>query len=167
MENKIGIFYGSTRGKTEYITSILKDRLAEKCDIYNIVDGVDPIEKYDQLILLTPTYGAGQLQEDWQNSLESFKKIDFSNKKIAFIGRGNQGFYAATFVDGVKILYDIVVENNGTVGGFVSTEGYIFEKSQSVVNNKFICLPLDELFLLSEINEKIDCWLIELDKFFK
>ncbi|MEG1364545.1 MAG: flavodoxin domain-containing protein, partial [Cetobacterium sp.] len=116
----------------------------------------------DILIFLAPTYGAGQLQEDWMRVMDDLKNTDFSNKKVGLIGRGNQGFFAATFIDAIRDLYDIIIENNGEVIGSTSLEGYSFEKSKSVINNKFIGLALDEMFMMDEINEKLDNWIKNL-----
>ncbi|MBC2856786.1 flavodoxin [Cetobacterium sp. 2A] len=162
MIKKIGIFYGSTRGKTEYIAAILKNKLKDNPEIFDVSNGIEKIKDFDILIFLAPTYGAGQLQEDWMRVMDDLKNTDFSNKKVGLIGRGNQGFFAATFIDAIRDLYDIIIENNGEVIGSTSLEGYSFEKSKSVINNKFIGLALDEMFMMDEINEKLDNWIKNL-----
>lgn len=162
MIKKIGIFYGSTRGKTEYIATILKNKLKDNPEIFDVSNGIEKIKDFDILIFLAPTYGAGQLQEDWMRVMDDLKNTDFSNKKVGLIGRGNQGFFAATFIDAIRDLYDIIIENSGEVIGSTSLEGYSFEKSKSVINNKFIGLALDEMFMMDEINEKLDNWIKNL-----
>ena len=159
---RIGIFYGTGKGKSELAANLVKDYLGDCADIYNVGQGIDKLSSYDKLILITPTYGNGAIQLDWMRYLKDFESIDFTNKKVGIIGRGNQGFFAATYVNGMKVLYDIVTKNNGEIVGFTSTEGYNFEKSVSVIDNKFIGLVLDEMFLLPETESKIKDWLTKL-----
>ncbi|MEG0069559.1 flavodoxin [Cetobacterium sp.] len=159
---QIGIFYSSSRGKSEFTAQMIKDLLKEKCELFKITDNVDKINNFDKLIFIIPTYGAGIPQEDWIKNLEKISQINFSNKTIGFIGRGNQGFFAATFIDGIRPIYDIVIEKGAKVVGFTNTEGYSFVKSKAIIDNKFIGLALDELFMYQEIKEKLENWLEQI-----
>ncbi len=156
---KIGIFYSSSRGKSEFTAGILKDFLKERCEVFDFLDNIEKIKEFNKLIFIIPTYGVGIPQEDWGKNLDTLKKIDFTNKEIGFIGRGNQGFFAATFIDGVRPIYDIVIENGGNVVGFTSTEGYEFVKSKAVIDNRFIGLALDEMFMYQDVKDRVKNWL--------
>lgn len=158
---KLGIFYGSNRGKSEFTAHLLKDLLRDKFDIhiFNVANGLNEIHSYNKMIFITGTYGAGELQPDWIRNLETLKKIDFSGKTVGIIGRGNQGFFAATFVNSMKPLYDIIIKNGGNVKGFTSSKDYSFEKSTALIDEKFVGLPLDEMFMLEETKSRIINWL--------
>ena len=73
---KIGIFYGTTSGKTGAIVEEIEFNL-KKVDheIFNVKNGISDINNFENLILVSPTYGVGELQIDWENSLDEFKKI--------------------------------------------------------------------------------------------
>lgn len=159
----IGVFYSSQRGKSEFVTTLIKDRLKEKCDVYKVSDEnlVEKVKGYNRLIFIIPTYGFGVPHQEWINVIEKLREIDFSGKDVGLIGRGNQGFYAATFVNGMKPIYDVLLEKNANIVGETSIEGYDFVKSTAVVNGKFIGLVLDEMFMLKEIKDRLNNWLIE------
>lgn len=159
----IGVFYSSQRGKSEFVTTLIKDRLKEKCGVYKVSheDLVEKVNGYNKLIFIIPTYGFGVPHQDWINVIEKLRGIDFSGKDVGLIGRGNQGFYAVTFVNGMKPIYDVLLEKSANIVGETSIEGYDFVKSTAVVNGKFIGLVLDEMFMLNEIKDRVNSWLIE------
>lgn len=142
---KIGIFYGTTSGKTGAIVEEIEFNL-KKVDheIFNVKNGISDINNFENLILVSPTYGVGELQIDWENSLDEFKKIDFKNKTVALVGLGDQFKFGESFIGAIKILYDIVTENGGKTIGFTSLDGYLFKESHAIVNNMFVGLALDE-----------------------
>ena len=158
---KIGIFYSSARVKSEFTATLIKDLLKENCDVYKIADdnAIVSLMKYRKLIFIVPTYGFGEPHEDWKKGIEKISKVDFEGKFVGIIGRGNKGFYAATFVNGMKPLYDILVEKKASIVGFTETKGYDFVKSSAIVEGKFVGLPLDEIFMLQETKEKLKKWI--------
>ena len=128
MESKI--IYGSDTGNTEFVTGLLSVLL----DSSNIIT-VDELDKNDWksnelYVLGIPTWYDG----------------DFTGKKVAVFGLGDQVGYAEWFCDGVGILAEIIEKNGGKVIGNWSTEGYEFEASKAVMNtnNTFFGLCLDE-----------------------
>tara|TARA_R100000541_G_scaffold9401_6_gene17016 strand:- start:910 stop:1410 length:501 start_codon:yes stop_codon:yes gene_type:complete len=144
MESKI--IYGSDTGNTEFVTGLLSVLL----DSSNIIT-VDELDKNDWksnelYILGIPTWYDGELQSDWEDYLDTFKEVDFTGKKVAVFGLGDQVGYAEWFCDGVGILAEIIEKNGGKVIGNWSTEGYEFEASKAVMNtnNTFFGLCLDE-----------------------
>ncbi|WP_297596097.1 flavodoxin [uncultured Cetobacterium sp.] len=156
---KIGVFYSSSRGKSEFTAQLVKEFYSEKCEIYTILNNVDRVKEFKKLIFIIPTYGCGVSHEDWNKNLEELSKIDFKDREVGLIGRGNQGFFAATFIDGIRPIYDIVIKNNGIIKGFTETTDYSFVKSRAVIEDKFIGLALDEMFMLKETKEKLEEWL--------
>lgn len=157
--NKIGVFYSSETGKSEFTAQLIKDYLKDSCEVYKLDKNVDKIINFNKIIFIIPTYGCGIPHEDWLINIDKLNKLDFSNKTIGLIGRGNQQFFPNTFVDGMKPIYDIIIKNNGLVKGFVPIENYRFNQSKSIINNCFIGLPLDEMFMFNEIKEKLSQWI--------
>ena len=94
---------------------------------------------------LLSTWYNGELQSDWDDFFEDFKTIDFSGKKVAIFGLGDQYGYSDTFIDGVGIIGEVVVENGGKLIGQWSTDGYDFDESIAVFEKVSFCgLAIDE-----------------------
>lgn len=164
---KIGIFYGSNTGKTAAIAEEIEfDLRKENYETTNVADGINNMKDFKNLILLTPTYGVGEVQEDWAKVMPEFEKIDFTEKKVAIVGLGNQFAFGESFVGGMRVLYDVVTKNGGEVIGFTSTEGYRYEESNSVIENKFVGLALDENNQDDETPERVMEWINEIKKYF-
>ncbi|WP_027129240.1 flavodoxin [Fusobacterium perfoetens] len=164
---KIGIFYGTTSGKTEAIADEIDFNLRKHDhEVFNVADGIDEIENFKNLILITPTYGVGELQKDWEDHSSQLKNMDFSGKKVALVGLGNQFTFGESFVEGMRKLYDIVIENHGEVIGFTSNEGYKYQESEAVIGNKFVGLALDETNQDNETPERVSVWIKEILKEF-
>ena len=164
---KIGIFYGSNTGKTAAIAEEIEFNLRkDNYETINVADGIDKISEFKNLILLTPTYGVGEVQEDWAAVMPQLEKIDFTGKKVAVAGLGNQFAFGESFVGGMRVLYDIVIKNSGEVIGFTSNEGYRYEESNAVIGNQFVGLAIDENNQDDETPERVMNWISELKKSF-
>lgn len=160
---KIGVFYGTTSGTTLGVVDELEFYLRkDNYEVYNVADGISSLSEYENLILITPTYGVGELQADWENIFEEFSKIDFSDKVVGIIGLGSQYAFGESFVGGMKVLYDVIINNGGKVVGFTSTEGYHYEESESVIDNKFIGLAIDEGNQGDYTPERIENWVVQI-----
>lgn len=145
---KIGIYYGSSSGNTENCAKTLKTILDNKNienDIYNI-DSEKEIrsQDYDCLIFGIPTWGLGEMDDNWIDFYPTLKKTDLTDKKVAIFGLGDQFSFSDTFVDAMYDVYEAAVENKAEVIGFTELEGYDFSNSKAVVDNKFIGLVIDE-----------------------
>lgn len=164
---KIGIFYGSNTGKTAAIAEEIEFNLRkDNYETINVADGIDKISEFKNLILLTPTYGVGEVQEDWAAVMPQLEKIDFTGKKVAVAGLGNQFAFGESFVGGMRVLYDVVIKNGGEVIGFTSNEGYRYEESNAVIGNQFVGLAIDENNQDDETPERVMNWISELKKSF-
>lgn len=165
---KIGVFYGSTSGKTLGIVDEIEFYLrGNDYEVYDVANGINSIEEYDNLILVSPTYGVGELQSDWENVFPQFKNIDFTNKTVAIVGLGNQYAFGESFVGAMKILYDAVTSQGGTVIGFTPDEGYHYEETEAVINGQFIGLALDEANQDDDTPDRIAAWLEEIKPLFQ
>ena len=164
---KIGIFYGSNTGKTAAVAEEIEFNLRkDNYEVINVADGIETMKDFKNLILLTPTYGVGEVQEDWANVMPQFEKIDFTGKRVAVAGLGNQFAFGESFVGGMRVLYDAVVKSGGEVIGFTSNEGYHYEESEAVIDNRFVGLAIDENNQDDETPERVMDWVAELKKKF-
>ncbi len=135
------VFFGSTTGNTESVANKVAEALG--CDCVSC-DEVSKASDYELVVLASSTWGAGDLQDDWEDASTKLKDVDFSGKKVALVGVGDQSGYSDTFVNAMKALYDIVVSKGATIVGQTSTDGYSFDASESVVDGKFVGLVIDE-----------------------
>lgn len=164
---KIGIFYGTNTGKTTAIAEEIEFNLRkDEHEVINVADGIEKMAEFKNLILITPTYGVGEVQEDWAKVLPQMEKIDFIGKRVAVAGLGNQFAFGESFVGGMRVLYDVAVKNGAEIIGFTSTEGYKYEESESVIDNQFVGLAIDENNQDDETPDKIMDWVAELKKKF-
>lgn len=164
---KIGIFYGSTSGTTVGVVDELEFYLKkDEHQIYDVAEGISELKDYENLILITPTYGVGELQADWENVIDEFCKIDFSGKVVGIVGVGNQYAFGESFVGGMKVLYDIVINNGGKVVGFTSNEGYHYEETESVIDNQFVGLAIDEVNQGEFTPDRIEKWISDIKPLF-
>jgi flavodoxin I len=161
---RIGIFYGSTNGNTERAAELIKTQLSSlgEVDLHSVA-GIDPkrMGDYDVVILGTSTWGAGQLQEDWDGR-ESFSGIDLSGKCVAIFGLGDQMGFGDTFVDAIGILADSAEKAGAILIGKWPTEGYEFASSFAVRDARFVGLALDEDNQPTLTAERIQTWTEQL-----
>lgn len=161
----IGIFYGSSTGNTKDVSVKLKSALGG--DLHNITDvDADTISGYPYLVFATSTWGAGDLQDDWEDFFPSLDDVDFAGRKVAIMGLGDQENYGDTFVDGMRILAEKVEERGGTVVGYTSTEGYSYDNSEAEKDGRFLGLVIDEDSQSDKTDERIKAWVAVLRKEF-
>lgn len=166
---KTGIFYGSSSGDTEYVAEQIQKELGgeDAAVINNIVMAKkEDLEKYDNLIFGTSTWREAGLQYDWDFYQNILDETDFSGKKVALFGTGDQVNYPDNFVDAMKILYDKVKNNKAEIVGFVATGDYRFNKSAAIVDKKFVGLPIDEDNEYDKTPQRIKDWCTQLKKEF-
>lgn len=164
---KIGVFYGTTTGTTNGIVDEIEFYLRkDEHEVYNVSKGIEQMNEFENLILVTPTYGVGELQVHWSKVEKELEKIDFTNKIVGLVGIGNQYAFGESFIGGIRILYDIIVKNGGKVVGFTSTDGYHFEESSAIIDDKFIGLALDEANQADYTPERIENWIKEVKAVF-
>ena len=163
----IGLFYGSTIGKTE-IGEIIQQEFGEDVvTLHNITD-VDnsDFEEYENLIIACPTWNIGQLQSDSDSYFSHLDDIDFNRKKVAYFSTGGQVGYADNFQDAMGILEEKISGLGSTTVGYWSRDGYDFTESKAVRDGKFVRLALDEDNQLNLTGERIKAWVEQLKKEF-
>lgn len=161
---KIGMFYGSNTGFTEEIARQIKEILdnlePELVEVYNIAK-VTPrdIARWDYLIFGIPTVNIGQLQDDWDAFWPHLDEIDFTGKKVAIFGLGDQYNYSDTYLDAAGMLANKVKERGGELVGAWPTAGYQFENSLAVDGDHFVCLALDEENESDLTQSRLETWI--------
>lgn len=172
---KVGIFFGTDTGTTRRIAkTIAKSLGAETADKpVNIRNAaVADLLNYEVLILGTPTYGDGELpgkstgnlSESWEEFLPKLKGMDFSGKKVALYGPGDQKKYTGNFVSALRYLHDAFAECGAEIIGLCAAdEDYVFKQSKAVINGQFVGLALDEENQRDLTPHRLDTWLSRLE----
>lgn len=166
---KIGLFFGTQTGNTETIAETIQKVFGgDIVTLHNVADTeAADLEGYEYLIVGCPTWNIGELQADWEGLYDELDNIDFSGKKIAYFGAGDQIGYADNFQDAMGILEEKISELGGTTVGYWSTEGYDFNESKAVIDGKFVGLALDEDNQSELTDKRINTWVTQLKREFK
>jgi len=152
------LFYASSTGNTKEVAQKIGKNLGIN-DIFDIGSGNILLAKnYNKLIFGTSTWGEGDLQDDWEESWDQFKTLNFEGKTVALFGLGDQESYGDNFVDAMGKIYQAVVLSGGDVVGFWSTEEYDFEESIAQIGDNFVGLALDEDNQPEFSDERIKEW---------
>ncbi|MFW6312645.1 MAG: flavodoxin [Spirochaetota bacterium] len=165
---KIGIFYGSSTGNTEDAAERIAQAFgageAETTEISATT--ADEILEFDNIIFGASTWGSGDLQDDFEDFMATLEGMDFSGKKVAVFGLGDQENYPDTFVDGIGIIAKAVQARGGTIVGKISTDGYSYDSSEAEEDGKFLGLPLDEDNEPDATQDRIENWVSALKQEF-
>jgi flavodoxin I len=143
---RIGIFYGSSTGNTADVANMIHRAFgAEAAPPKDISEATaEEIGAYDRLILGASTWGAGDLQDDWDDALGTIETLDLSGTRVAIFGLGDQDGYPDSFVDGIGILAEAVTARGAGLVGSVPADGYQFDASRALGSDgRFKGLPLD------------------------
>lgn len=144
--SKIGIFYGSTTGNTEEVANELMALFADKGEV-EVVDisqcDASSFTDCDLVLLGTSTWGAGELQDDWQTFIDSTDGVELNGKKVALFGLGDQFGYPDNFVDGMKYIHDFAKSCGGEMVGNWPIDGYEYDESLAEAEGEFIGLVID------------------------
>lgn len=158
------VVYGSSTGTCESIADTIAAKLG--VEAINVSDMAEEmINGNTNLIIGTSTWGAGELQEDWYDGVKQLKSTGLSGKTVAIFGCGDSESYPDTFCGGMKELYDAVVAAGANVLQGVPTDGYTFDESEAVVDERFVGLALDDVNESDKTEERIDNWLNEIKPF--
>lgn len=160
---KIGIFYGSTDGNTERIVNQIQELFGDEAELNNVNSATaEDMEPYPNLILACPTWEIGQLQEDWDAFIDEIENVDFSGKKVTYLGLGDADGYPDTFLDALGIIHDRIKDSGATFVGSWPTDGYNFDVSKGVVDGKFLGLAIDEDNQPDLTDERVQQWVEQL-----
>ena len=159
---KIGIFYGSTEGNTEDVADKVKEALGD-ADVHNVDSATaDDLAEYDTIIVGASTWEIGELQEDWETFIDVLDDVDFSGKKISYIGLGDADGYPDTFVDAIGMIHEKIADSGAEFFGAWQTEDYEFDESKGVVDGKFLGLVIDEDNESDKTDDRIAAWIAQI-----
>ncbi len=164
----ICIVFGSTTGNTRDVAQKLRLIWGrEDADLVDVAEAdADLFARYDRFILATSTWGAGDLQDDWEIFFPQLDGVDLSGKRIAVMALGDQQHYPEAFCDCVALLVDKVHERGGTVVGFADAENYIYTASRAEREGRLLGLLLDEDNQADLTDQRLRGWVERLRKEF-
>ena len=93
--------------------------MLEDKDIHDVSNASPAdVAPYEILLLGCSTWGAGDLQDDWDSYLGKLKKLDLSEKTVALFGCGDSASFSDTFCDAIGTIYsdlriNVVKRQNG------------------------------------------------------
>lgn len=152
------VVYGSSTGTCQSIAETIASKLGvEAIDVTKF--DADVIAANDNLLLGTSTWGAGELQDDWYDGVNVLKAADLAGKTVAVFGCGDSESYSDTFCGAMAEIYNAAKDAGATLVGEVSTDGYTYDDSEAVVNDKFVGLALDDVNEDDKTEGRIDAWL--------
>ena len=165
----IGIFYGSSSGNTEGVAKQIQAECgADNAQVFDVAKATkDDLEKFDNLIFGTSTWGFGELQDDFDGFMKQIEAANLSGKTVALFGCGDQESYSDTFVDGMGLVWQSLQGKGCNIVGQTSTEGYSYSNSQSDVEGKFVGLAIDENNQSDQTADRVKAWVEVLKSAFK
>ena len=165
---RIKLIYGSDTGNTELVTEDIS-KLLDNIEVTTVADLTSEDWDHDKFILGIPTWYDGELQSDWEDYFEEFKKIDFTNKTVAIFGLGDQLGYEEWFCDGIGILAEVIMENGGKVIGYTEKDNsYDLEETPKslVDDNTFYGLCIDEDNQPELTQDRLEKWVVDIKEKF-
>ena len=156
---KTVIIYGSSTGTCQSIA----ETIAKKLGVADILDVAKvtaaQVTEYDNLILGTSTWGAGDMQDDWYGGIKEIKDADLHGKTVALFGCGDSQSYSDTYCDGMGEIYGELQGTGCNIIGQVPTDGYTYDDSTAVVDGHFVGLALDDVNEGDMTEARIDAWI--------
>lgn len=162
---KIGIFFGSTEGNTERVVGQIQEALGgeDVAALHNVNSAsAEEMEQYDYLMLACSTWDIGVLQEDWDTFVDELEDVDFEGKTVAYLGLGDADGYPDTFIDGPGLIHERIADSGAKFVGAWPTDGYDFEESKAIVDDKFLGLAIDEDNQADQTEERVATWVAQL-----
>ena len=169
MSKKIGLFYGTTTGKTETVAESIQKTFGDiDVELHDIsqTEAAD-FNEYEYLIIGSPTWNLGDLQDDWEGFFSELDEIDFSGKAVAYFGTGDQVGYGDTFQDAMGMLEEKISERGGKTVGYTSTDGYNYIASKAIRDGTFCGLAIDEDSQPHLTKKRINAWIPQLKQEFR
>jgi len=165
---KIGLFYSFSSKKTAKIAGIVHNAFSgEDVQLINVdIVKINDFLEFENLIIGVPTWFDGELPNYWDELLPALEEIDFSKKRIAVFGLGDQKGYSENFCDAIGIMVDFFEEKGAIIVGKIPLDGYTFEVSKAVRDGQFMGLPLDQENQARLTNGRIEQWVVILKKEF-
>ncbi len=156
---KTVIIYGSSTGTCQNIAEIIATKLGVS-DILDVAKvTASQISAYDNLILGTSTWGAGEMQDDWYDGIKELKNANLNGKTVALFGCGDSQSYSDTFCDGMGEIYRELQSSGCNIIGNTPTDGYTYDNSTAVADGRFVGLAIDDVNESDLTENRIDAWI--------
>ena len=162
---KIGLFFGTQTGNTESAAEAIQTEFGgdSVVDVKDVADiEIEELNDYEYLIIGCPTWNVGELQGDWDGLFEDLDNLNFTGKKVAYFGAGDQVGYSDNFQDAMGMLEEKISGLGGTTVGYWPTDGYDHTDSKAERNGKFVGLALDEDNQPELSEDRIKAWVTQL-----
>ena len=157
----IAVIYGSTTGMTAEVAANIASALGAEC--LNVAEvSADNLAGFDALVLGSSTWGAGDLQDDWEANIGVLEGANLAGKKVAVFGTGDSLGFADTFCDAMARLRDAAAAAGAAIVGAGPVEGYDGIASRVVENGRFIGLPLDVTNQPELTDSRVAAWVGKL-----
>ena len=162
------IFFATSTGKTEDVADRLKELLpgTEAKDVDNI-DSIDELVSAESLICCVPTWNTGADEARsgtaWDDLVQEIPDKDFAGKSVAIVGLGDSSGYSDFFCDAMEELYTAFLQSGAKLIGKVSTEGYTYEDSKSIIDGKFCGLAIDEDNESELTDQRLQAWVQQIN----
>ena len=156
----IGIYYGTTSGNTQDLAERLAKALnVSSSDVHDVSSAGADFSSYDVVLFGSPTYGIGDLQDDWESFIDEVKKSDLNGKKVALFGCGDSASYADSFGDALGKLYEVIKTKGCQLIGRNPVEGYTYDSSEAIIDGLFAGLLTDEDNEPELTDQRVALWL--------
>ena len=161
----IGLFFGTTTGKTATVAEMIQEEFGGEA-VVTLIEineaNTSEFDEYTHVIIGCPTWDIGELQSDWGDFFPNLDQIDFGGKKVAYFGTGDQYGYADNFMDAIGIIEAKISQRGGNTVGYWSTEGYEFDNSEALRNGQFCGLAIDDDNQNELTEERVKEWVAKL-----
>ena len=169
---KIGLFYGSNTGNTEINAELIKKVFDRQflglVEVFNIGQAASKqMEQFDLLIVGSPTWNIGELQDDWALKFNELDDLNLTGKLVAMFGVGDQFGYPDNYCDAIGIIGKKLEERGAELVGFTDASEYEFDNSLGVEDGIFLGLALDDDNQSNLTEERIDDWVDQLIEDFR
>lgn len=163
---KTAIVYSHKTVKTSQAAKLIKKHIKidpiDDLDIESI--SIEKLKEYNLLILGVPTWFDGELPYYWDEVVAAIEDLDLKKVNVALFGNGDQKRHPENFGDAVGLLAEVFENSGASIIGEFPLEGYTFESSQALKNDKFVGLVLDFENQHSLNDERVKKWIKELEK---
>ncbi len=157
---KIAITYSFHTNNTAKIADLIAKKLGNKAEKLNIEEAsVEDFMEYEYYILGSSTWFEGELPNHWDEFLPSIEDEDFSGKKFAFYGLGDQLKYPDFFGDAIAKLADFVEERGGKLLGRYPKTEYYFDHSKALRGGELMGVLLDYENQSNLVESRLDEWI--------
>jgi flavodoxin I len=159
----VGIFVGSSSGVTQSVAEQLEDMFddAELINMEEDYDDLDQFDDFDVLLIGSSTWGQGDPQRDWVDPLYEMEneEPDFSGKKVAFFGAGDQDTHGEEFVSALGKMKDIFSKLGAdTEFGYWPKDNYTYKFSLAEKDGKLCGLAIDDVNQADLTSERVNTW---------